>query len=49
MGNHPCEKVLQENYNGEDTLHCNRRSLESSMAIEEEEERGLSTQAKSAQ
>ena len=36
MGNHPCEKFPQENYNGENTLHSNRRLSESSMALEED-------------
>ena len=29
MGNHPCEKLPQENYNGEDTLHSNHWHSES--------------------
>ena len=37
MGNHHCEKFPQGNYNGEDTLHSNRRRSESSMASEDEE------------
>ena len=37
MGNHPCEKFPQKNYNGEGTLHSNRRRSESSLALEEEE------------
>ena len=36
MGNHPCEKYPQENYNGEDILQSNRRRWESSMALEED-------------
>ena len=35
MGNHPREKFPQENYNGEDPLHSNRRSTKSSMALED--------------
>ena len=35
MGNHPCEKFAQQNYNGEDTLHSNRS--ESSMALKEQD------------
>ena len=31
-------KSLQENYNGEDTLHSNRRRSESNTALEEEED-----------
>ena len=31
MGNHPCEKFPQNNYNGKDTLQINRRRMESSM------------------
>ena len=38
MGNHPCERFAQENLNGEDTLHSNRRRSESIMALEDEEE-----------
>ena len=38
MGNHPCEKFRQENYNGEDTFHSNCRRSESSMALEEKED-----------
>ena len=38
MGNDPFEKFPQENNNGVDTLHSNRRHSESSMALEEEEE-----------
>ena len=38
MGNHPCEKFPQENYNGED-LHSSRRRSESSMALEDEEDK----------
>ena len=30
------KKFLHENYNGEDTLHNNRKRSESSMALEEE-------------
>ena len=37
MGNHPCEKFPPKNYNGENTLHSNRRRSESRMALEEEE------------
>ena len=33
MGNHPCEKLSQENYSEENTLHSNRRRSESSVAI----------------
>ena len=36
MGNHPCEKFPQKNYNGEDILHSNRQRSESSMALGEE-------------
>ena len=37
MGNQPCEKFPPvKNYNGEDTLHSNRRRSESSLALEEE-------------
>ena len=39
MGNHPCEKFPRENYNGQDTLHSNRQRSESSIALEEEEEK----------
>ena len=38
MGNHPHKKFPHENYSGEDTLHSNRRRLDSSRALEEEEE-----------
>ena len=38
MENHPCEKFPQENYNGEDILHSNRRCSELSMALEEEQD-----------
>ena len=38
MGNHPCKKFPQENYNGEDTLHSNHRRSQSSMTLEEEKE-----------
>ena len=39
MGNHPCEKFPQENYNVEDILHIiNRRRSESSMMALEEED-----------
>ena len=36
MENHPCKKFPQDNYNGEDTLHSNRRRSLSSMALEDE-------------
>ena len=36
MGNHPREKISQENYSGGDTIHCNRRRSES-QTLEEEE------------
>ena len=36
MGNHPCEKFPQENYNREDILHSNRRRSKSRMVLEEE-------------
>ena len=36
-GNHPFDKLPQENYNGKDTLHSNRRRLESSTELEEED------------
>ena len=32
----PCEKFPQENYNGKDTLHNNRRRSESSITLEKE-------------
>ena len=35
MGYHPCEIFRHENYNGEDTLHSNRRRSESTKALEE--------------
>ena len=35
-GKPPCEKFSQENYNGENTLHCNRRRSKPSIALEEE-------------
>ena len=38
MGNHPRENFPQENYNGEDTLHSNRRCSDRvPIAVEEEE------------
>ena len=37
MGNNPCEKFSQENYNEDDTLHSNPRRSESSMMAREEE------------
>ena len=35
MGNLPCEKCLQGNYNADDTRHSIRQRSESSMLLEE--------------
>ena len=43
MGNHPCQKLPRENYNGEDTLYSNRRHSESSKALEKEDTHGTMT------
>ena len=37
MGNHHCENFPQENYNGEATLYGKQRRSESSMPLEEED------------